>query len=139
MNEAPEKQPGNPAIIIGNYNLTAQLPNGRSINVAGYLYEGEGLSSINDRLDLCQEAIERQRYRCEIPELEGKREAMVRALEQVKESLAELETRQQQGKKLTSQEQMNLRNAGINVKKIAEEIDKGSAAIAEAKLKAGMK
>lgn len=135
MNESPDKPM---AVIIGNFALAAQLPNGRSINVSGYLYEGEGLASVNDRLDLCQEAIERQRHRCEIPELEGKREQMVKALEQVRESLAEMEARQKGGRKLNSQELLNLRNAGVNIQRLDEEIKKGDAAIAAAKQKAGV-
>lgn len=129
---APER------VIYGNFTLTAQLPNGRSINVAGYVYSDDDVAAVNARLDLYQECIERQRHRCELPELEGKREALIQALTQVKESLAELEKRQHAGKKLSTQEQMNLRNAGINVKKIAEEIAKGETAIAEAKRKAGI-
>ena len=126
------------APVIGNYNLTAQLPNGRSIAVAGYLYEGEGLASINDRLDLCQEAIERQRIRCEIPELAAKREQMIVAMGQMKEVLAELETKRTNGQQLSSQERVNLNNMQVNIKRVNADIGKGEVAISEAKRKAGV-
>lgn len=125
------------SVIIGNFTLTAQLPNGRSMNVAGYLYEGEGLASINERLDLCQEAIERQRTRCEIPELEARREQHVQALSSAQAVVAELELKSRSGQ-LSSQERMNLQNQKTSIKRINDEIEKGGVAIAEAKKKAGV-
>ena len=123
--------------IIGNFNLAAELPNKRSISVAGYLYEGEDVRSVNDRLDLCQEAIERQRLRCEIPELEVAREQRITAMKQMKEVLDELAGKQQAGR-ISSQERMTLKNMQVNLKKGAEDIDKGEIAIADAKRKAGV-
>ncbi len=123
--------------IIGNFNLAAQLPNNRSIAVAGYFYEGEALTSINERLDLCQEAIERQRLRCEIPELEAAREQRITALRQMKEVMDDLAGKQQSGK-ISSQERMTLKNMQVNLKKVSEDIDKGEVAIRDAKLKAGV-
>ena len=123
--------------IIGNYNLTAQLPNGRSIAVAGYLYEGEDIASINERLDLCQEAIERQRTRCEIPELEAKREMQIKAMQDLELHYRGLEEKQRQSH-LTSQEKLSLQNWGQNAEKLKKDIEKGDAAILEAKKRVGM-
>lgn len=125
--------------ITGNFNLTAQLAgsSGRTIAIAGYIYDGESKESLNDRLDILQEIIERQRSRAEIPELEAKREQMVKGLAQARDVLAELEEKQKSGS-ISSQERMNLRNIRTNIEKVSEEIDKGSEAIAEAKKKAGV-
>lgn len=131
----------NPAqgTITGNFNLTAQLAgsSGRSMQIAGYIYDHESVESLNARLDVLQEVIERQRARSEIPELEAKREQMVKGLAQAAEVLAELEAKQETGN-ISSQERMNLKNMRVNIAKVNEEIDKGAVAIAEAKKKAGV-
>lgn len=133
-----DKPPGvTDKAILGNFTLTAQLPNGRSMNVAGYMYEGESLESLNGRLDLMQEAIERQRHRCEIPELEARREQMVQQLDSVRSIIAELEEKQR-GAHLSSQEKLNLNTMRENIRKINGDIEKGGVAIAEAKKKAGV-
>lgn len=131
----------NPAqkAITGNFNLTAQLAgsSGRSIAIAGYIYDGESKESLDGRLDILQEIIERQRVRCEIPELEAKREQMIVGMKQARDVLAELEAKQESGN-ISSQERMNLKNMRVNIAKVNEEIDKGEVAIAEARKKAGV-
>lgn len=137
--------PGTPAIgssssITGNFNLTAQLAgsSGRSIQFAGYTYADESKEQLDYRLDVLQEVIERQRIRSEIPELEAKREQMIKGLQQAREILTELEDRQKAGGQLSSQERMNVKNMRINIAKVAEEIEKGDKAISEARAKAGV-
>jgi predicted nucleic acid-binding Zn-ribbon protein len=124
--------------IMGNFNLTAQLPNGRGIQVSGYVFDGESIESLNGRMDLVQEAIERQRARAEIPELEAKREQMIGHMRGLKDSISEMEHRQREKHNLTSQEELNLRNHRTNITRINEEIEKGGEAIAVAKRKAGI-
>ena len=123
--------------INGTFNLQAQLPNGRSINVQGYVFSDDTRESLDARLDFTQDAIERQRIRCEIPELEARREQHVQALKNAKDVISELEEKQRNGH-LTSQEKMNLQNHKTAIKRMNEEIDKGAAAIQEAKRKAGV-
>ena len=134
--------PENPALgpITGNFTLTAQLAgsSGRSVSVAGYIYDAESAESLNARMDVIQEVIERQRTRCEIPELEAKREQMVKGLEQARDVLAEMEQRRKNGERLTSNELLSVQNMRVNIKKVSDEIDKGAVAIAEAKKKAGV-
>jgi hypothetical protein len=136
-----KKHSENPAqnAITGNFNLTAQLAgaSGRSIAIAGYIYDGESKQSLEERIDVLQEIIERQRLRCEIPELEAKREQMIKGLGQAKDIMLELEDKQKSGD-LSSQERLNLRNIRTNIAKVNEEITKGTEAIADAKKKAGV-
>lgn len=133
----------NPAqsVITGNFELTAQLAgsSGKAMRVSGYIYDGESIESVNARLDLLQEAIDRQRTRSEIPELEAKREQMVRGMEQARDVLAEMEGKQKRGESLSSQERLNMRNLSTSIAKANEEIIKGAEAIADAKLKAGVR
>jgi hypothetical protein len=129
--------PQNPAqnAITGQFVLDAQLAgsSGRRMTITGYLYDGESKESVEDRIDLLQEIIERQRIRSEIPELEAKREQMVKGMMQAREVLAELEDKQKRGEQLSSQERLNIKNMRVNIGKVNEEIDKGTAAIVEAK------
>lgn len=127
--------------ITGNFSLQAQLAgqSGRSMSVSGYIYDGESKESLDARLDLLQEVIERQRTRSEIPELEAKREQMIKGLEQAREIMAELETKKNSGTGLSSQERMQLQNMRTNISKVSEEVVKGTKAIAEAKQKAGVR
>ena len=136
------RAPATPAAnaITGQFGLNAQLAgsSGRAINFTGYIYDGESKESLEQRIDILQEVIERQRVRSEIPELEAKREQMIKGMEQEREVLAELETRQSRGESLSSQERLNLRNMRTSIARVNQEIKKGEAAIAEAKLKAGV-
>ncbi len=123
--------------IQGQFGITAQLAgsSGKSINFSGYVFDGESKESLEGRIDILQEIIDRQRIRSEIPELEAKREQLIKGLQQAREVLADFKDRQPN---LSSQERLNMRNLATNIVKMTEEIDKGEAAIKEAKLRAGV-
>ncbi len=125
-------------VQVGTFQLSAELANKRGIGCSISVLQGDDLDSINAKLDLAQVAIERQRTRCEIPELEAAREQRINGLEQARQVMAELEKRAQGGEKLSSQEQLTLRNLGVNIDKAKEDIEKGAVAIAEAKRKSGV-
>lgn len=129
-----------PRVAVGNFQLTAQLAggSGKSMVMSGYLYSDDDEAALNARLDLYNKVMERQRTISEIPELEAKREQMLKGMMQARDILTDLETRQKNGEKLSSQERMNLQNMAVNIAKVNEEIEKGDVAIREAKLKAGV-
>lgn len=124
----------------GNFTLVAQLAgqSGRSIQVQAYIFDGESKESLNGRIDLLQDIIERQRLRCEIPELEARRDQMVKGLQQAREILSDLEAKQRKGETLSSQERMNMRNMRANIEKVNDEIKKGTEAISDARRKSGV-
>lgn len=136
------KKAANPAAqaITGQIVLSATLgsQSGRTMQVSFYAYDGESRESLEARTDLFQEIIERQLVRSEIPVLEATREQRLKGLEQAREVLAELEERQKNGQQLSSQERLNLKNMRVNIAKAQADIDKGTEAIREAKLKAGV-
>lgn len=135
-----EKKPLTPSDrpILGNFQLQAQLPNSRSVSITGYVFEGESVESLNERLDQLQEAIERQRARCEIPELEAKLEMLEKQMRDYLEHLEGLDQkRQQAGQTLSSQERMTLSQRKVNMDRFKKELEKGREAIAEARRKAG--
>lgn len=133
---------GNPAQapITGQFVINAQLAgsSGRSMSITGYIYDGESRDSLEGRVDILQEVIERQRVRSEIPELESKREQMIKGVEQAREHLVGLEEKQKAGDSLTSSERQQVNNMRVSIKKMLDEIDKGGDAIQEARRKAGV-
>ena len=126
--------------VMGNFQLTAQLPDGKSFVISGYLFDGESLESLNQRVDLLHDVSDRQRTRAEIPELEKKMDAANARLAEYKGFCAALVEKQQTKKSaLTSQEKSQLDNMDINIKKLTDDIAEGSRAIADAKTKVGLK
>lgn len=125
-------------VQTGTFQLSAELPNKRGIGCSISVLQGETLEDINAKLDLAQAAIERQRTRCEIPELEAARDQRLKALEQARAVLSDLESRQRNGEKLSSNDLMTIRNLRTNIEKAKEDIEKGDAAIVEAKHKASV-
>ena len=130
--------PTGSAAIIGNFNLSAQMPNGRTMNVAGYLYEGEDEASVNDRIDMLSSVMERQRKRMEVPELEVKLDQLERGLVQQLEAYNAILTRQQDGKKIPSADASHLKQYPVTIKHIESEIEKGKKAIEDAKIAGGL-
>ena len=130
----------NPATmaVTGNFSLQAQLPNGKSFSVQGYIYDTESIESLTQRIDLLHDVVDRQRLRAEIPELEAKRDQMIKQLDQMKEHMSGLERKKNDGGKLSSQEKLALANIQQSLSKVLEEIQKGTQAIADAKAKTGM-
>lgn len=125
--------------IFGNFNLQAQLPNGRSIAISGYVFEKESVESLNDRLDQMQECIERQRARCEIPELEAKLELLDKQMRDYLDHLEGIEQKSKTaGQTLSSQERMTLGQRKVNMERFKKELTKGEEAIVTAKRKAGL-
>ena len=133
-------KPGTPeSLVTGNFNLTATLgASGRTMQMAGYLYYGEDQKSIEDRISMMRSIMEKEQTLAEIPELEAKREQMIKGMNQAREVLAELLEKQKTGS-LSSQERMNIKNMQVNIAKVDEEIKKGDAAIQEKKQRVGVR
>jgi len=131
----------NPAgnAITGNFTLQATMPNGKTMNISGYVYDGESVESLNGRIDILHDVLDRQRTRSEIPELEAKRDQIVTALGQMRDVMSQLEKKQLDGAKLTSQEKQTLQNMATSIERAQHDIEKGEKSIADAKLKAGIK
>lgn len=126
------------SVVTGNFNLTATLgSSGRTMQMAGYLYYGEDQKSIEDRIAMMRAIMEKEQTIAVIPELEAKREQMIKGMKQAREVLNELLEKQKTGS-LSSQERMNVKNMQVNIFTVDEEIKRGDEAIQEAKNKAGV-
>lgn len=125
--------------VMGNFSLNATMADGKTFSVSGYLFDKESFESLNARVDLLHDVVDRQRTRAEIPQLEAVRDQKIRQLDQMREHMNGLDQRVSGGgKPLTSQEKLALKNISESIGKVQEDIDKGAEAIAQAKAKTGM-
>lgn len=126
------------ALVTGNFTINATMPQQKNITVSGYLYEGESIESVNQRVSLFHDIVDYQRTRAEIPELEIKLEGTIRRLDEIRMHYAVLVGKQDRKEKMSSQEKQALSVMDINVKKHLEDIEEGRKAVADAKAKVGM-
>lgn len=123
--------------ITGQFTLNAQLPQGKTFAVTGYIYDGESKESLNQRIDLLHDVVDRQRTRAEIPEIEAKVNQTVEALKGNKIHYALLLDKRDKGQKLTPQEREQLRVMDVNTKAFEEKIAEGRARLDEMRAEVG--
>lgn len=128
------------ATVIGNFSITLPAPNQAQLSASGYLVEGESKDSLDSRMDMVREALQRQQRMLEIPVLEAHIEQWEKAREDVARAYADLLERSNAkaagragSKALSSQEQANLKNAPQQLKGIETELEKARAKIAAAR------
>lgn len=126
------------ALVTGNFTITATLPNGKTMNVSGYLYEGESVESINNRVSLFDDVVDFQRTRSEITELEVKLKQSISRLKDIQMHYSVILAKKERGEKLNAQEKGALDVMDINVKKHYEDIEEGKASVLAAKTKVGL-
>jgi hypothetical protein len=136
--EAPAESPLHGVAVTGNFTIQATLPQGKQVTFSGYLYEGESIESVNQRVDLLHDAIDRQRTRAEIPELEVILENSIKRLDEIKGHYSVILDKKAKGGKVTTQEKQALDVMDVNVQKHADDITKGREKIAEARAKVGL-
>lgn len=126
--------------VIGNFSFTLPAPNGATLSISGYVYGNEAKQSLDERMDLCRQSVERQQRLMEIPLLEARLEQLEKAKEDVQRSYVDLLERKKAkaagregAKSLSSQDQANLNNSPIQLKGIEAEIEKAHKKIAEAR------
>ncbi|KUZ33378.1 hypothetical protein [Burkholderia ubonensis] len=128
------------ATVIGNFTITLPAPNQAQLSASGYLVEGESKDSLDSRMDLVREALQRQQRMLEIPVLEAHIEQWEKARDDVARAYADLLERSNAkaagksgSKALSSQEQANLKNAPQQLKGIETELEKARKKIADAR------
>lgn len=136
--------------VVGTFQCQMQITQGRSITVTGHLYDSDSPEAVNRRIDVYQDALDRQYARCDIVNKEMQRKAMLGAIEQVKEQLEAFKARQDgrihsglsadapRPLKLSSQEKLALQNGDQQIKTILGNIEKLDKDILEGRKKLGM-
>ncbi|RQN37366.1 hypothetical protein [Paraburkholderia tropica] len=128
------------ATVIGNFSITLPAPNQAQLSASGYLIEGEDKASLDNRMDVVREALQRQQRLLEIPVLEAHIEQWQKAHDDMSRAYADLLERNNKRKKgdkeakaLTSQEQQSLSNAPTQIAGIQTELEKARKKIADAR------
>ncbi|QTD88886.1 hypothetical protein [Burkholderia anthina] len=128
------------ATVIGNFSITLPAPNQAQLSASGYLVEGESKDSLDSRMDMVREALQRQQRMLEIPVLEAHIEQWEKARDDVARAYADLLERHNAksagkagSKALSSQEQANLKNAPQQLKGIEAELEKARTKITAAR------
>jgi hypothetical protein len=120
-------------MVLGNFTIQAQAPMGKTFTVSGYIYSGDGENEVNTQIDMLHRIVDRQRLKAEIPELEARLEQRMQALEDIKTHFMKLEEDKKRGVKMSTAVRTNYENAQVTIKKLADEVEKGIAAITAAK------
>lgn len=115
--------------VAGSFQYGAQLPNGKSLSFSGYVIEGDTLEDINMKLDVAAQAIERQRLKAEVPELEAKLAEYQKRLEQTEDAIKDILGKD----KPSSQDKQTLNTLNMNKKVLEKEVEVGLLAIQKAK------
>jgi hypothetical protein len=122
-------------LVLGNFTIQAQAPMGKTFTVSGYIYAGDDKNEVNAQIDLLHDVIDRQRLKAELPELEARLEQRMQAMNDIKDHFLKLEEQKNKGIKMSTAVRTNYENAQATMKKLADEVEKGILAIADAKEK----
>ncbi|MFB9123291.1 hypothetical protein E2553_00255 [Paraburkholderia dipogonis] len=129
-----------PATVIGNFSITLPAPNQAQLSASGYLLDGEDKDSLDARMDLVRESLQRQQRMLEIPVIEAHIEQYSKARDDIAKAYADLLERSNAkaagkagAKSLTSQEQANLKTYPAQLDGIERELLKATQKIADAR------
>lgn len=125
-------------LVEGNFQITHQLTQQRSITMSGYLYHGESANELNARIDALQDVMDRQFVRADLKKKEAEREQYVAGMNQHLEHLEKLRasmeaTNGHAKRKLSSQERQQLDREAETTEGAKKHIASLDAAIAAAR------
>ena len=115
--------------VAGSYTFAAQLPNGKTCTIQGYILAIDDFESLNKRMDMAAAVVERQRRIAEIPALEAK----VQALEDQRRNIIVTADKLAGQKKVNGQESKFLDHHGADLRENEEQVARGRLALLEAK------
>ena len=121
--------------ITGNFEMTLPAPDGASLRITGYVYAGEAVESLNNRIDLCREALVRQQRKLEVPAVRKTVEALQSQVQHFKQAYADVLEKRNGRQKLSSQELTAMENYPKQISHMEKEIQKGLDTIAKAEAK----
>jgi predicted nucleic acid-binding Zn-ribbon protein len=125
------KQVEKETAVLGNFQITLPAPNGANVSISGYIYADESGQSLNERMDICREALVRQQAILEVPSLEAELEKAEKTLGDLRRAYAALLEKKQANAKMSSQDQANFSNFPQTIKYYEAEVDKGREKIAK--------
>lgn len=125
------------AIVAGNFQLQQQMPNGRTMTLSGYVFQGENADVLQSKIDMMMAVMDCTRGKAEIPELEHKARELEKQLAGAEEQAAAL-VRKGESKKLSSVEQQTLGTFEQTRRMYKEKLQEGLTNLIELKTKYGV-
>lgn len=119
--------------VIGNFSITLPAPNGASLQVSGYMYDGESKESLDDRMDVCREALVRQQEILELPVIKREVEVYEKMLADVQKAYADLLGKKAKNEKLSSQDAAAMQNYPVQIKQVEGKLSEALSKIASVK------
>lgn len=136
------------AVVIGTFNVEMQLSTHRKIVMTGHVYNKDDVGALNARIDLFQDAVDRQFIRIDIGNKEAQLTAQIQnvrmwrdELKRLNDKQGEINARRAKGDKLkglAAQELTNLENGSRAIEQAEKAIEQLTSDIATAKKKIGM-
>jgi len=115
------------------FRVGYDLGNGRNVDVTGNFAEGATNKEMDLELDKIMKSMERQRTKNEIVLLEANLEVAKDQLSANEKAFHELTEKEKREGKLNSADKQHVNTMKVNIGRIAEDIEKGKAAIKEKK------
>lgn len=134
------KKADGPTLIVGNYEVTMQLTQQRTIRLSGYVYANESNEAVNARLDAAQDALDRQYIRADIVTKEAQIESAMQSLVVHREhfdAVVQKKNARDRGEqvRLTTQDKEMIGKYDSDVKAVNSQIASLQAAIAKGKIR----
>ena len=126
---------GHPRAIAGTCDITLNLSDKRGIKTTFYIYSDDTKSEINRRMDEAQDCLDRQAIRSDLSNKEAQITAYTANLRSLKQAYEGLISEQKKGRKITSQQKLQIDNYGLQELQIIKEVESLRAAIDEGKRK----
>lgn len=132
-NEAPANEATR--TVAGNFEVVVNLTDRRQFKMTGFVYSDDDRAAINARVDHFQDVVDRQCIRVDIITKEAQISGHTANLQALKEGYLALVAHRDGGKKLTSQQKLQMDGFSVTEQKIIEQVASLQAAIDEGKRK----
>ena len=121
--------------LQGSFSITLNLTDKRQIMMSGYVYKDDTQEQINTRVDLFQEILDRQLIRADLASKEAQITSLEGGMEQLRAHYDALVRVSQTGRKLTSQQKLQVEQFDVSVAANTKQRDSLRAAIDEGRKK----
>ncbi len=117
--------------------MSLQMTDKRVLKISCYIYAGEDSDELSKRLDALQDVLDRQAVRCDVVNKEAQIDAVMAGMLQYREHVAQLVEKKHEaekgGKKLSSQERLQVDKLDADLRNFNAQIESLQAAVKKGK------
>ncbi len=125
-------------VVVGSFSITKPLPNNSQMVIQGHLYNKDELIDIHNRLDMYQDAAQRQHLRASVEFLEAERKKHVENLELIRNQYEALVNIKETGKQLKTDQKNKYEQGQATIDAALRGIEKLDKQISETKTKVSL-